>query len=180
MFEHPLFFELHNFSWRFRAHSSGVPSAFIGQAANWLTKCLWPQLWSNVSNHTKTGRNVKSLISINVKDRDVFEILPILLVRCWCFRSLDDLFLSESGLDWRQGTCLHPSRSDGQNTMSQSHSSWRQHGNPHLDEVGGSVMGTGPIHHIVDFGAKLKMSKARNIFLHPEQIMKHANMMKHH
>ena len=40
-------------------------------------------------------------------------------------------------------------------------------------------MGTGPMHRAVEFSANLKMSKARNVFLHPEQIMKHANMMKH-
>ena len=34
-------------------------------------------------------------------------------------------------------------------------------------------MRTGPMHRVVDFFANLKMSKARNIFLHPEHMMKH-------
>ena len=34
-------------------------------------------------------------------------------------------------------------------------------------------MRTGPMHRVVDFFANLKKSKARNIFLHPEHMMRH-------
>ena len=81
-------------------------------------------------------------------------------------------FLSESGrLDRRQGACLHPSRSDDQNTMSQWHSSWRQRGNSRRIQRLGDANWTNA--SCCWFFANLKMSKARNIFLHPEHMMKH-------
>lgn len=62
---------------------------------------------------------------------------------CRCFLDAFEMcmicFLSESGgLDRRQGACLHPSRSDDQNTMSQWHSSWTRHPPTLLEGFGAS------------------------------------------